>query len=330
MVIGALECVFARIGVPRIVRSDNGTCFTSREMQEFALEWGFTQSFSSPRYPQSNGMAERAVGTVKRLWSKSADKDGALLAYRSTPLKSGFSPNQLMFGRAVRLTLGKPNVSVDYGLFEEAEQGDREQKTAKWNAKFRAKHLPALIPGQRVWVNAPSDVGKEGVVLRADSKPDSYWVQVGLSEIRRNRKHLFVLHDDSCFSERSVRPLEFEDNNFQTNHDVSVGVPQAFHDCVTPSSATCARVGSPDNQSVADNTYNTSNASNIISASASTSVSNGVQGALNNGSASSDVVNHDIVADTPLAESSPVRPGVTITKSGRVSKPAQRFAPSGF
>ena len=107
-------------------------------------------------------------------------------------------------------------------------------------------------------------------------------------------------------------------------------MPQAFHDCVTPSSATCVRVGSPDNQSLADNTYNNSNVSNIISASDSTSISNGVQGALNNRSASNDVVNHDIVADTALAESFPVRPDVTITKSGRVYKPAQRFDPSGF
>ena len=157
-------------------------------------------------------------------------------------------------------------------------------------------------------------------------------MQVGLSEIRRNCKHVFVLHGDSCFSERSVRPLEFEDNNLQTNHDVSVGALQAFFDCVTPNSATCARVGSPDNQSVVDNTYNTSNsiAFNIISASASTSISNGVQDALNNGSASSDVINNDIVVDTSLAELFPVRPGVTITRSDRVPEPAQRFDPSGF
>ena len=49
VVIAALKCVFARIGVPRIVRSDNGTCFTSCEMQGFALKWGFTQSFCSPK-----------------------------------------------------------------------------------------------------------------------------------------------------------------------------------------------------------------------------------------------------------------------------------------
>ena len=190
MVTAALKSVFARMGVPRIIRSDNGAGFTSREMQQFVLKWGFTQTFSSPRYPQSNGMAERAVGTVKRLCSKTADKDGALLAYRSTPLRSGFSPNQLMFGRAVRSTVGKPHVSVDYGLFEETEQRNREQTTAKWNNKYSAKQLSTLKPGQRVWVNAPSDIGREGVVLRADNKPDSYWVQVELSEIRRNRKHV--------------------------------------------------------------------------------------------------------------------------------------------
>ena len=143
VVIAALKSVFARMGVPRIIRSDNGACFTSREMQQFALKWDFTQTFSSPRYPQSNGMAELAVGTVKRLWSTSADKDGVLLAYRSTPLKSGFSPNQLMFGRAVRSAVG-------YGLFEETEQRKRAQITAKWNNKYSAKQLSTLKPGQRV------------------------------------------------------------------------------------------------------------------------------------------------------------------------------------
>ena len=41
--------VLVRIGVPRVVRGESGTCFTSCEMQQFAL--GFTQAFSSPRYP---------------------------------------------------------------------------------------------------------------------------------------------------------------------------------------------------------------------------------------------------------------------------------------
>ena len=50
----------------------------------------------------------------------------------------------------------------------------------------------------------------------------------------------------------------------------------------------------------------------------------------NNGSVSSDVVNNEIVVDTPFVESSTVRPGATITRSGRAFKPVQRFDTSCF
>ena len=110
-----------------------------------------------------------------------------------------------------------------------------------------------------------------------------------------------------------------------------MGVPQAFHDCVSPSNAMCTRVSLPGDQSVADHT---SYAFNIISASASTSISNGVEGTPNTGSLSSNVVSNDIDVDVPLADSSPdsspVRPGGIITWSGRVPKPAHRFDQSSF
>ena len=137
--------------MPHIIRSDDGTCFTSREIQQFASKWDVTQIFSSSRYSQFNGMAERAVGTVKRLRGKNGDRDnGVLLAYRSTPLRSGFSANQPMFRQAVRSPVGKPYVSVHYGLSEKNEQRNREQITAKWNNKYSTKQLSTLKPGQHV------------------------------------------------------------------------------------------------------------------------------------------------------------------------------------
>ena len=55
-----MKTIFARHGIPNIVIADNMP-FHSKEFHQFSKEWNFTLVTSSPRYPQSNGMAERNV-----------------------------------------------------------------------------------------------------------------------------------------------------------------------------------------------------------------------------------------------------------------------------
>ena len=69
-VIQALKTIYARHGVPDEVRSDNGPQYHSEEFAQFAKEWGFKHTTSSPRYPQANGEVERAVRTVKGILKK--------------------------------------------------------------------------------------------------------------------------------------------------------------------------------------------------------------------------------------------------------------------
>ena len=83
-VIKELGSIFSVFGVPKVLRSDNAGCYTSNIFKDFAVTWGFHQTFSSPRYPQSNGMAEKAVGTFKSLCYKSKDIHAALLAYNNS------------------------------------------------------------------------------------------------------------------------------------------------------------------------------------------------------------------------------------------------------
>ena len=91
-----MKMMFSRLGIPEIVRSDNGTQYSSREFKQFATSWGFDHVTSSPEYPRSNGMAERHVQTVKDLLTKAKDsgKDPYLVF-----------PAQLICGRGLRSIL---------------------------------------------------------------------------------------------------------------------------------------------------------------------------------------------------------------------------------
>ena len=71
-VITHLKSIFARHGIPEELVSDNMP-FNSKEFDEFAKEWGFKQTTSSPTYAQSNGMSEKAVQNVKRILKKADD-----------------------------------------------------------------------------------------------------------------------------------------------------------------------------------------------------------------------------------------------------------------
>ena len=98
-IVKALKGIFARHGILEVLRSDNGPQFDSEAMTAFAPEYEFSHTTSSPRYPQSNGLVERSIKTIKQLLKKSDDPFLALLVYRTSPLQwCGFSPSELTNG----------------------------------------------------------------------------------------------------------------------------------------------------------------------------------------------------------------------------------------
>ena len=101
-----LRQAFCRTAVPDIIWSDGGPQFTSRAFRDFCTQWGITSKISTAYYPQSNGKAESAVKSVKKIikryWNgRHLDEDGvckAMLQYKNTPSRrDGLSPAQSLF-----------------------------------------------------------------------------------------------------------------------------------------------------------------------------------------------------------------------------------------
>ena len=98
-----MKSVFACHGIPQTLRTDNGPQYSSYEFKTFCKQYGIEHETSSPHFQSSNGEAECAIQTVKRLWKKTSDKHLALLDYRTTPLQCvNLSPSQLLMGRRPR------------------------------------------------------------------------------------------------------------------------------------------------------------------------------------------------------------------------------------
>ena len=63
--INHLRELFTAEGIPTIVMSDNGPPFNGEEFRQFAQEFDFAHSTSSPQFPQSNRFIKAMVKKVK-------------------------------------------------------------------------------------------------------------------------------------------------------------------------------------------------------------------------------------------------------------------------
>ena len=61
----AFRKAFSQEGVPQVLVTDNGTHFTERHLNEWLSQVGCNHVFSAPRHPQSNGLAENFVKSLK-------------------------------------------------------------------------------------------------------------------------------------------------------------------------------------------------------------------------------------------------------------------------
>lgn len=108
---GRLDRIFTRLGYPVTITLDNGRQFASDEFDRYCRDKGITLNFTTPYWPQENGLVEKQnrsllkrlqiSHSLKRDWK--ADLQDYLMMYYTTPhTTTGKTPTELAFGRTIR------------------------------------------------------------------------------------------------------------------------------------------------------------------------------------------------------------------------------------
>ena len=167
-----LKSVFATHGLPEVLVSDNGTAFTSEEFSAFMRRNGIQHLTSAPYHPASNGLAERAVQTLKGALRKDVGEVSLdsqiqefLFRYRITPHSTtGIPPAELLLGRRPRsrLDLLQPDIAG------RVRQRQTEQKT-RYDRHCRSRDFTV---GQPIWVKSLPVGGSwlPGTIVGAQSR----------------------------------------------------------------------------------------------------------------------------------------------------------------
>ena len=217
----ALKSMFARYGVPDVLISDNGPQFASEEFAGLAQKWGFEHITSSPHYPQSNGKAENAVKTVKRLFSNCKERNCsefmALLDWRNTPTEGlGSSPAQRLLGRRCRTLLPThwKLLTPGYPTEGSAKKINHQKERQRYYYDLHTKPLNLLVPGDSIRMRLPGEKRWSPGVCAGLVNPRSYEVKVGDRTFVRNRQHLIKSEDK--FVEDTQEVEETHDNSSKT------------------------------------------------------------------------------------------------------------------
>ena len=217
---GLITCLrnyFSRFGVPTEISSDGGPEFVSKATETFLKRWGVSHRISSAYNAQSNGRAEVAVKSAKRLLRSNTGPSGsldtdqflrAMMQLRNTPDRDcDLSPAQIVFGKPIRdafafasrlekFTNGniRPLWRDAWAKKEEALRERFHHSAEKRNEHVR--ELPTLHPGDRCYIqnqsgNHPKRWDRSGTVVEAHGN-DSYSLKVdGTGRVtRRNRRYL--------------------------------------------------------------------------------------------------------------------------------------------
>ena len=155
--------MFATHGIPEIVVSDNGSVFTNDEFETFMKFDGIRHIKSAPYHPSTNGLAKRAIQTLKENLRKS--KTGSLetrtsrflCKYHTTPHNTtGVSPAELLMGRQLRshLSILHPDFTMQNRVTnkQQKQKNDYDCHASKWHLTIGDTVFIRDFPAGKNWL----------------------------------------------------------------------------------------------------------------------------------------------------------------------------------
>ena len=249
----ALVDIFSRLGVPEEILSDLGTQFVSECMKEVTRLLSIKQLTTTPYHPMCNGLTEKFNGTMKSMLKRLCSEqprqwhryiNPLLFAYREVPQEStGFSPFELLYGRAVRgpmlilkelwtKEVEEPEIKNSYQyvfeLREKLEDTLKLAHTELQKAQLKGKHyydrktkVRKFAPGDKVLVLLPTDHNK---LLMQWKGPFEVSAVMGLNDYRvrvkgKDRVYHANLLKKYFEREDSVGAVAFETNSNICKHE---------------------------------------------------------------------------------------------------------------
>lgn len=155
-----LEEVFDRQGFPSVIKSDNGPPFNGDDYKKYCAERGIKTIFSTPLFPQQNGLVENYMKIINKAMSASVtcgtnyndELQAAVRAHNAAAHSvTKVPPEEIMLGRKIKRglpLLDREKVHHDEDLLN---QRDRE-------AKLDAKHREDKRRSARLCRVKPGDV----------------------------------------------------------------------------------------------------------------------------------------------------------------------------
>ena len=147
---------FAAEGIPAVVMSDNGPPFNKEEFRQFAHDFDFVHTTSSPHFHQSNGFIVAMVKKVKNAYKK---MDGslnaqarALLQLCNTPIMADLpSPAEILHGHpAQEAVLSRPSKRVNICQIRQRLIKLQDKQKEHFDKAHRAKDLCILKVKEQV------------------------------------------------------------------------------------------------------------------------------------------------------------------------------------